>query len=77
MDAAELELARQLAERAPAVGRSLTGPGWLLGWPTKVGEEAEGGFWAAFTRLMIRITSWFLLMMDSYPPGAGRPDTGL
>jgi hypothetical protein len=38
------------------------------------GEEAEGGFWAAFTGLMIRITSWFLLMMDSYPPGFQVPD---
>jgi hypothetical protein len=30
-DAAELELARQLAERARAEGLSLTGPGGLLG----------------------------------------------
>jgi putative transposase len=35
-DAAELELARQLAERAQAEGLSLTGPGGLLGRPTKV-----------------------------------------
>jgi putative transposase len=35
-DAAELELARQLAERARAEGLSLTGPGGLLGRLTKV-----------------------------------------
>jgi transposase-like protein len=35
-DAAELELARQLAERAQAEGLSLTGPGGLLGRLTKV-----------------------------------------
>ena len=35
-DAAELELARQLAERAQAGGLSLTGPGGLLGRLTKV-----------------------------------------
>src|SRR5262245_39545558 len=35
-DAAELELARQLAERARAEGRSRTGPGGLLGRLTKV-----------------------------------------
>jgi putative transposase len=35
-DAAELELARQLAERARAGGLSLTGPGGLLGRLTKV-----------------------------------------
>ena len=38
------------------------------------GEETEGRFWAAFTRLMIRIISWFLLMMGSYPPGLQVPD---
>jgi hypothetical protein len=37
------------------------------------GEEAEGGFRAAFMRL-IRIISWFLLMMSSYPPGVQVPD---
>jgi transposase-like protein len=36
VDAAELELARQLAERARAEGLSLTGPGGLLGRLTKV-----------------------------------------
>src|SRR6516225_12139126 len=35
-DAAELELVRQLAERARAEGLSLTGPGGLLGRLTKV-----------------------------------------
>src|SRR5215813_11697821 len=35
-DAAELELAKQLAERARAEGQSLTGPGGLLGRLTKV-----------------------------------------
>src|SRR6478735_4608756 len=35
-EAAELELARQLAERAQAEGLSLTGPGGLLGRLTKV-----------------------------------------
>src|SRR5215471_11550916 len=35
-DAAELELARQLAERARAEGLSLTGPGGLLGRLAKV-----------------------------------------
>ena len=35
-DAAELELARQLAERARAEGLQLTGPGGLLGRLTKV-----------------------------------------
>src|SRR5207302_3407669 len=35
-DAAELELARQLAGRARAGGLSLTGPGGLLGRLTKV-----------------------------------------
>src|SRR5215468_658356 len=35
-DAAELELAKQLAERARAEGLSLTGPGGLLGRLTKV-----------------------------------------
>lgn len=35
-EAAELELARQLAERAQAGGLSLTGPGGLLGRLTKV-----------------------------------------
>ena len=30
--------------------------------------------WTAFTRLMIRITSWFLLMMGSYPRGFQVPD---
>ena len=35
-EAAELELARQLAERAQAAGLSLTGPGGLLGRLTKV-----------------------------------------
>src|ERR1700749_1351248 len=35
-EAAELELARQLAERARAGGLSLTGPGGLLGRLTKV-----------------------------------------
>ena len=35
-DSAELELARQLAERARAEGLSLTGPGGLLGRLTKV-----------------------------------------
>src|SRR5580692_4418223 len=35
-DAAELELARQLAGRARAEGLSLTGPGGLLGRLTKV-----------------------------------------
>jgi|SRR5580692_10861940 hypothetical protein len=36
VDAAELELARQLAGRAQAEGLSLTGPGGLLGRLTKV-----------------------------------------
>jgi Transposase, Mutator family len=36
VDAAELELARQLAERARTEGMSLTGPGGLLGRLTKV-----------------------------------------
>src|ERR1700743_2467971 len=35
-EAAELELARQLAERAQAEGLQLTGPGGLLGRLTKV-----------------------------------------
>jgi transposase-like protein len=35
-EAAELELARQLAERAQAEGLSLTGPGGLLGRLTRV-----------------------------------------
>src|SRR5881392_972523 len=35
-EAAELELARQLAERAQAEGLCLTGPGGLLGRLTKV-----------------------------------------
>ena|SRR5690349_6439224 len=35
-EAAELELARPLAERARAEGLQLTGPGWLLGRLTKV-----------------------------------------
>ena len=35
-EAAELELARQLAERAQAEGLALTGPGGLLGRLTKV-----------------------------------------
>src|SRR6476469_5256104 len=35
-EVAELELARQLAERAQAEGLSLTGPGGLLGRLTKV-----------------------------------------
>src|SRR5215472_17642371 len=35
-DAAELELAKQLAERARAEGLALTGPGGLLGRLTKV-----------------------------------------
>src|ERR1700750_1761635 len=39
-DAAELELARQLAERARAEGVSLTGPGGLLGRLTKVVLES-------------------------------------
>ena len=38
-EAAELELARQLAERAQAEGLSLTGPGGLLGRLTKVVVE--------------------------------------
>jgi putative transposase len=36
VDPAELELARQLAERARTEGLSLTGPGGLLGRLTKV-----------------------------------------
>src|SRR5437764_4023603 len=39
-EAAELELARQLAERARAEGLSLTGPGGLLGRLTKVVLES-------------------------------------
>ena len=39
-DAAELELARQLAERARAEGLSLTGPGGLLNQVTKVVLES-------------------------------------
>jgi hypothetical protein len=42
-DAAELELARQLAERAQAVGLSLTGPGGLLGRLTKIVLEGRAG----------------------------------
>src|ERR1700747_1952320 len=38
-DAAELELARQLAERARAEGLQLTGPGGLLGRLTQVVRE--------------------------------------
>jgi putative transposase len=40
VDAAEVELARQLAERARAEGVSLTGPGGLLGRLTKVVLES-------------------------------------
>ena len=39
-DAAELELARQLAERARAEGLQLTGPGGLLG---RVDQGCPGG----------------------------------
>jgi putative transposase len=42
-EAAELELARQLAERAQAEGLALTGPGGLLGRLTKVLEGALEG----------------------------------
>jgi hypothetical protein len=42
--------------------------------PGAFGEEAEDGFWAAFTRLMIRTTSWFLLMTGSYPRGFQVPE---
>ena len=41
MDAAEQEVARQLAERAKAENLSLTGPGGLLGRLTKIVAERQ------------------------------------
>ena len=68
-EAAELELARQLAERARAEGLSLTGPGGLLGRLTKVvleGALGQDGRFHADTLLVQHNGNYF-------PPKPGQP----
>ena len=67
-EAAELELARQLAERARAEGLQLTGPGGLLGRLTKV--VLEGAWKASWTPISATRST-------TRPAGtAGTPATG-